>query len=127
MRLARVSALYRPCLNLPLRSPAGAPDPLAPPCSRQRFLPSLGISRQFPPPRVYAMRAAGSSAATRPIGNVTPAAVKPSARIRKLRRGVINVSSVDISPCAHAPLLPVLRTDLLVQTVMVTDAGLGGV
>jgi hypothetical protein len=49
-RCARVSALYRrPCLNLPLRSPAGAPDPLAPPCSRQRFLPSLGTSQQLPP------------------------------------------------------------------------------
>src|SRR5258705_13742018 len=70
------------------------------------------------------MRALGTSAATMPIGSVAPAAVKPSARIRKLRRGVINLSS-DI--LAHAPLLPVLRSDLLVQAVCIADAGFGAI
>jgi hypothetical protein len=39
LREAIASAIYRPCLQLPLRRPLGPPDPGAPPCTRQRRLP----------------------------------------------------------------------------------------
>jgi hypothetical protein len=48
------SALYRPCLWLPLRGPLGPPDPGAPPCIRQRRLPVTMGDRQGVPERVLA-------------------------------------------------------------------------
>jgi len=53
LRSAIASPVNRPCLRA-FRFPFGAPDPGAPPCMRQRFLPRTAGSRHAPPQRVPA-------------------------------------------------------------------------
>src|SRR5262249_32003231 len=51
---ACVSSASWPGLEVPLRSPRGAPDPAAPPCIRHRRLSFTAGARQLPPARVRA-------------------------------------------------------------------------
>jgi hypothetical protein len=52
-RLSSASFVYAPCLSA-LVFPCGAPDPLAPPCMRQRFLLATAGERHAVPARVFA-------------------------------------------------------------------------
>ena len=52
-RFSRASRVYRPCLRALLLT-SGAPDPGAPPCIRQRFLPATAGDRHGLPERVLA-------------------------------------------------------------------------
>jgi hypothetical protein len=45
LRVSTFSRVQAPCLKLPLRSPCGPPDPLAPPCIRQRDRPVTAAYR----------------------------------------------------------------------------------
>jgi hypothetical protein len=53
VRLSSAFFVYAPCLSA-LVLLRGAPDPLAPPCMRQRFLPATVGERHGVPPRVFA-------------------------------------------------------------------------
>jgi hypothetical protein len=52
-RSAIASAVNRPCLRA-FRFARGAPDPVAPPCMRQRLLLCIAGARHAPPIRVLA-------------------------------------------------------------------------
>lgn len=52
-RMASRSDVYRPVFRA-LRFPLGAPDPVAPPCMRQRRRPDTAGERHAPPARVRA-------------------------------------------------------------------------
>ena len=54
LRRCLLSRVQRPCLKLPLRAPDGPPEPLAPPCIRQRARPLTAACRQGRPVRVLA-------------------------------------------------------------------------
>jgi len=49
-----LSRVQPPCLKLPLRLPRGPPEPLAPPCMRQRGRPVTAACLQGWPARVRA-------------------------------------------------------------------------
>ena len=53
LRSSNARYVNRPCLNA-FRFSCGAPEPGAPPCIRQRFLPATAGDRQEPPERVLA-------------------------------------------------------------------------
>lgn len=48
------SLVKPPCRHIPLRSPEGAPEPLAPPCIRHRALPFIAGQRHGFPARFRA-------------------------------------------------------------------------
>jgi hypothetical protein len=54
LRRCLPSRVQRPCLKLPLRAPDGPPEPVAPPCIRQRARPLTAACRQGRPVRVLA-------------------------------------------------------------------------
>jgi hypothetical protein len=53
LRSAIASLVNRPCVRA-FRFALGAPDPFAPPCMRQRFLPRTAGEQHAPPERVLA-------------------------------------------------------------------------
>ena len=55
LRSAIASLVNRPCLRA-FWFALGAPDPAAPPCMRQRFLPLAAGERHAPPQRVLALQ-----------------------------------------------------------------------
>jgi len=54
LRRCLLSRVQRPCLKLPFRAPDGPPEPLAPPCIRQRARPLTAACRHGEPVLVLA-------------------------------------------------------------------------